>query len=88
MQRITLKDLQKLVDRINTIKGVPLKPWEDKDGKFAANIGNYHLDGAYGGYALHQMMTTGGGIKDILTGHMTKRDLYNRMQAFICGCEK
>ena len=89
MQRITINDLQKLVDRINKIKGTPSKPWEDnKDGKYVANIGNYHLDGAYGGYALHQMMNNGGGIKDIFCGHMTKREIYNRMQAFISGCEK
>ena len=88
MERITLKDLQELTDRINNIKGTPLKPWEKTDGKYTANIGNYHLDGAYGGYALHQMMTTGGGIRDIFGGHMRKRELYNRMQAFICGCGK
>ena len=88
MSRITINDLQKLVDRINQIKGTPSKPWEDnKDGKYAANIGNYHLDGAYGGHALHQMTNTSGGIRDIFGGHMAKRELYNRMQAFLCGCK-
>ena len=76
--RITEKDLQATCDRINRMLDKPLEP----------NIGCYHLDHAYGGVALHQMVNDGGGVRDILGGHLTKRDLYERMNAFIKGLEE
>ena len=64
------------------------KTWEVPNQKYTANIGNYHLSGAYGGYALHRMDTDGGGITDVLrVGHVSKRELYNSMQAFIRGID-
>jgi hypothetical protein len=55
-------------------------------GIYSANIGNYHLSGAYGGFSLHRMDTDGGGVQDVLgCGHISKRDLYDRMHAFIRG---
>ena len=86
MRSILTKDLQAVVDRINYITGnapLPYKPI--KDGKFKANIGCYHLDWAYGGVALHQIMSKGGGVNDIFGGHYTKRELYNRMHAWLTG---
>ena len=44
-QRITQSDLQNVVDRINSVTNSPMQPWEDG----TAQIGNYHLSGAYGG---------------------------------------
>lgn len=58
MNRITIKDLQCMVDRINTVTGSPMQSWTD--GK--ANVGNYHLDWAYGGVALDRMYNTSGGV--------------------------
>lgn len=61
---------------------------EDENGKgiYKANIGNYHLSGAYGGYSLYRMDNDGGGVQDVLVcGYISKRDLYYRMQAFIRG---
>lgn len=81
----TLKHLEAVCERINNITGNPLKPYVEKNGKHVAQIGNYHLSGAYGGYALHQMDNEGGGIRDIFYGHFPKKELAARMQAFISG---
>ena len=86
MNRIKMEELEAVVSLINTICNTPQTPWSRVDDRNIANIGNYHLDGAYGGYALHKMVNQGGGgITDIFHGHYSKRELYDRMQAFISG---
>ena len=86
--RITQKDLQATCDRINRMLDKPLEPYARIEGKLVANVGCYHLDNANGDVALYQMASEGGGVRDILDGHMPKRDLYERMQAFIKGIEE
>jgi hypothetical protein len=87
MKRITESDLQAVVDRLNRITGSPMNAWEKgPDGKHRACIGNYHLSFAYGGVSLHRHVNEGGGITEPLrTGHISKRELYNLMQAYIYG---
>ena len=86
MQTITFKHLEAVVNRINTMTGNNLLAYSKVDDKYIANIGNYHLSGAYGGYALHRMHNLSGGVSDVFQcGHVTKRELMNRMQAFING---
>ena len=89
MNRITQKDLEAVVTRINKTTGNPTESYiRGEDGRYHAQIGNYHISGAYGGVSLHQMANDGGGVHDVFScGHVTKRDLYNRMQAFINGLE-
>lgn len=82
MNRITEKQLQAVVDRLNRITGSPMQPYID----CKAQIGNYHLDHAYGGVCLHRMVNDGGGVSSPLsTGHITKRELFNLMHAYISG---
>ena len=85
--RITNKDLEAVVRRINTMTNNPIEPYtKGEDGCFHSNVGNYHISGAYGGVSLHQMSNEQGGIRDVFScGHTTKKDLYNRMQAYING---
>ena len=89
MERITQKQLQAVVDRINRMTGSPLESWtRQPDGTIKANIGNYHLSGAYGGVCLYQMVSEGGGVTCPLgIGHVPKRELYELMQAFISGLQ-
>ena len=89
MNRITEKDLLAVIKNINIITNSPETPYRRlKNGKLKANIGNYHLDSAYGGYCLHRMHSEGGGVTcPINSGYTTKRDLYNQLQAFIRGIE-
>jgi len=46
------------------------------------------LDYAYGGVELCQMVTVGGGVTCPLgSGHVSKRELANKLWAFIAGLE-
>lgn len=88
MNTITLKFLEAQILRLNHATNSPEKPYVEKDGKYEAQIGNYHLSGAYGGYALHRMYNSGGGISDVFrSGHIPKRHLSERISAMLCGIE-
>jgi hypothetical protein len=47
-QRITQQNLEALVNRINNKTDQPATPWTQTKTGIKANIGNYHLDYAYG----------------------------------------
>ncbi len=92
MDRITQKDLEVLTERINKAAGSPLTPYTRNGetghrlAEFHANIGNYHLDYAFGGVELHRMVNEHGGITGISRGgHGTKRELYEFMFAYLDG---
>lgn len=94
MRRITLKDLESVIDLLNKATNNPKEPYGHTDAvnggvrMVKANIGNYHLDGAYGGYKLVQMVSESGGIKDTLRcGFIPKKDLYKLMCAYLEGIE-
>jgi hypothetical protein len=80
--RITQRDIESLANRINIVTGSPTETW----GENGSNIGNYHISYAYGGASLHRIMNHGGGVDDIFRcGHIPKRELYYRMEAYIAG---
>ena len=85
--RIREADLNALVARINKAMGAPAGAYtRGEDGKCVANIGNYHLSHAYGGVCLHKMSNEHGSVSSVFEcGHVPKRDLYERMRAFLCG---
>jgi hypothetical protein len=89
MSRVTKRNLEGLVERINKITNSPLVPWRrNNDGRLRANIGNFHLSGAYGGYAVHRMVTDGGGIEVAFGGgYAPKRELWELGQAYINGLQ-
>lgn len=86
--RITEKDLEAVVKRINLVAGTPLETYskrESGDG-YSANPLNYHLDYAYDGVCLRQICSDGHGSRDVFhIGYPPKRTLYLAMQAFIEG---
>ena len=88
-QRITQKDLERIVLRINRALNRPETPYgKDENGRFKANLGNFHISGAYGGVALEEVQTDGGGVRRVSTdGYGTKRQLYTWMTAFLSGIE-
>ena len=84
MERITQKMLEAKVDYLNRITGNPRT--YSTDGK--SNIGHYHITYAYGGANLAQTTNNGGGIRNVCSGgHITKRDLYERMTAYEYGLQ-
>jgi len=87
MQRITLAHLSAVIARINRATGSPADPYaKQPDGSHKAQPGCYHLSRAYGGYSLHQMSNENGGVRDVFAcGHISARDLANRMHAFLAG---
>jgi hypothetical protein len=87
--RNTDRDLKAVVDRINRVTNSPAEPYtKDEAGRMRAQVGNYHLSHAYGGVCLHRMHNEGGAVTTpINSGHVTKRELYNLMHAFLNGLE-
>ena len=85
--RITLADLQWQCDRLNKHFGYEMAPYtRTESGPHTPNPHVYHLSQAYGGVSVHQMMETGTGIREVLSlGHAPKREVYDRMSAFIAG---
>ena len=82
--RVTIKQLESQVKYLNELTNNPLKPYGNK----GANIGCYYLAGAYGGYELQRVCTSGGGVTTPLnTGHIPKKRLYNLICAFVSGIE-
>lgn len=90
-QRITDKMIKSKLTYLNEITGNPVEPYaKDESGQYKAQIGCYHLSGAYGGVCVHQMCTDGGGVNTVngLPGyHTTKRQTYDALCAYIAGIE-
>lgn len=79
--RITEKDLNIMVKRLNRLTGYGESP-------SYSTIGAYTLDHAYGGVSLHQYANESGAVHDVFRcGHIPKKDLYHRICAFINGIE-
>ncbi len=99
MERITMKDLESVVARINRMAGfpdgeitrTPVHTQTDEGVKvtsnFRWNVGAYTLSGAYGGWQLQKIVNDGGGIHAITDGYQSKRDVYKMAQAFLAGME-
>lgn len=101
--RITQRDLEAVCARINrTVNGGEPSldahgVWHTwmpaRDGRGLEQIPNvYSISYAYGGAALHRNCDVNGegeshGVSDVFGFHMPKRDLYDRMQAFLRGIE-
>jgi hypothetical protein len=85
MQRVTEKELDGIVSRINRLTNNPETSYTKTiEGKLAQNAGNYHLSWAYGGVTLHQMLESGS--RDVLRcGYVSKRELRSLLYAFIDG---
>jgi len=84
MQRVTIKDLESIIKGFNLQLGYNPEPWTaDQEGRMRANLGSFYLYQAYNAFYVHQMMTPGGGVRDVgnLYGS-TKRELYHKLQAF------
>ena len=88
MERITEKKLNALCERLNKLTGSPETPYTLDGVGIRANVGNYHISHAYGGVCLHRMSNESGGVTTPLNcGHVSKRELYNAMHAFMAGFE-
>jgi len=86
--RTTIKDLELQIERLNQVTNAPENPWTRADGKLTANIGSHYLSQCYGGFCVHRMANTGGGVATpVSCGHIPKRELFDRLVAYIAGIE-
>jgi hypothetical protein len=87
--RTSIKTLETLCRWINERTGSPLEPYtRDESGTLRANVGNYHLSGAYGGVCLHRMQNESGGVTTpLIHGHVPKRELEAAMRSFLAGID-
>lgn len=84
--RITRAHLDAKAATINSMRGAPSEPSRMVDGKYRANVGNYHISGSYGGYCLHRMCNESGGVSDVFNcGHIPARELAALMSAYTAG---
>ena len=85
--KITKKDLEARIKYLNRLTNSPETYMTIKEsGDRVINIGHYHIDCAYGGYELVRTVNNGGGVSTPLcTGHITARELYNCINAYIAG---
>lgn len=88
-QRITQGELKTRARTINMLLSAPAVPFHrTADGDLVWNIGHYQISYAYGGAALHRIVSEGGGIRDVFgVGHMPKRELFDLMGAFSLGLQ-
>ena len=83
--RITEKDLNKAVERLNKLTGSP-ETYMNEDRM--TNIGHFCIDHAYGGVQLQQVCNCSGGVRDVLnSGFVPKKELYALIHALIAGYE-
>ena len=87
-QRITRRDLESAAAYLNHITNNPETAYRKEGDRYVANVGNFHISGAYGGFALHQMANDSGAVRDVLyTGHIPARELLAQMHAYRYGLE-
>lgn len=86
MSRITRSFLEAKVRTLNSMMDAPMDAYRTVDGKAVANIGNFHISGAYGGFCLHRMSNDAGGVSDVFsTGHIPARELAGLISAYMAG---
>ena len=84
--RITRAHLDAKARTLNSMTKSPVESSRMVDGNYVANVGNYHISGAYGGYCLHRMTNESGGVRDVFScGHISARELAGLMSAYMAG---
>lgn len=86
MKRTTIKMIELRLEYLNELTNSPKTTYTRKEGKFTANIGNFHIYQAYGSTGIHRISNISGGVTTVI-GLTTKRDCYNRLNSLIQGLE-
>ena len=86
--RITQKDIDVLVYRLNWTLGTPETSYNvDSYHKATSNVGNIYAERAYGGMKLVQIVNEHGGVRELTFRRTTKRETYELLQSMITGAE-
>lgn len=84
--RIKEKDLEMLIDRVNKEMDFPEKPYIETDKGYEPAPENIHLDFAYGGVSVEQMLKSSG-VEKVLHGYHTKKEAHLFLQGLVKGIE-
>lgn len=84
--RIVKSDLEAVCKRINRTVNRSDETPQRVGSDASPNV--YWISGAYGGHSLYRTGSDGRGAEDVFRrGHVSKRELYDLMQAFLTGYE-
>jgi hypothetical protein len=89
-QKITRPFVEKQLERLNTMTGMPLQPYLNlNDGNgIVPQAGNYHLDSAYNGWEFCRMASSGSGAGPVIRhGHVTLREVSLQIECYVRGIE-
>lgn len=82
--RITIKHLESQCAALNRMTNNP--DTYRKDG--VIQVCHYRISQAYGGFSLHRVTNTSGGVTDVCRlGHVPARELSNLMFAYVAGMQ-
>ncbi len=88
MYRINIKQIEKLIDRLNETAGTPKSAYtKNSDGRLVPNPDHFYLAQAYGGCKLEQICKGGGARDPISMGFVTKRECFDLVSAYLNGME-
>ena len=88
--RIYRSNLDKAMDTINTLLKTPLTAYNKPTvgERYVANIGNWHLDAANGGYTASVMNNESGGTTNPLScGYLPAKELFAMLCGVVVGIE-
>ena len=77
--RVTTKDVQSLVSKINRLKGFENVSYN--------TIGALHLYNDGIGFAIDMIMNSGGGVKRIIGGGLTTKEVYCYLHGLLIALE-
>tara|TARA_R110002012_G_C11517080_1_gene599048 strand:- start:193 stop:468 length:276 start_codon:yes stop_codon:yes gene_type:complete len=88
MARITIRQLENLVERLNKKTNSPLTSYtRTSDGQLKPNANHYYIAQAYGGTKLEQMCQGGGSHNPLSMGFVSKRECFQLVDAYLRGME-
>ena len=84
MNRVTVRMLASKCERINKALNRPVE-YLDSAGK--VNVGHFHFDHAYSGYAFCETVNAMGGVRNVFGNYRTRREALDSVLAFMSGLE-
>lgn len=82
----TRAELDQLVTILNNRLGRPQYGWDRVGDKNVAHVGALTLDGAYGGWRLHEVLSASGAVREV-GPRMTKSATADYLRAILAGIE-
>lgn len=82
----TRAELDQLIVILNNRLGRPQYGWDRVGDKNVCQVGALTLDGAYGGWRLHEVLSAGGGVREV-GPRLTKSAMADYLRAILAGID-